>query len=197
MATASIGDLTLDINPSEVNWAYQVRHNVTDTVGGKVVQVFGVQVGDMSVSGSFGSGGTDSQKTFLAKVTDMMERQADTPSQKTRAPYRFIFPERGWDFSVQIKSYDTPDGTGSVYADVNVLNPKWQLTLFIEEDNANLKQIATDAFIQRLSQGIGWDVNEFNGPVGGAPGTSGRQTVTPPPLARDSQGQVNGFVGRG
>lgn len=161
MATAMLGDYSFRLDPENISWTFGVKTKVDYTIGGKVVQVFGTQLGPMTLSGSFGQGGFDAQEEFLARMTEMARKQGEGNNE----PHRFLFPFRGWDFKVYIRAVSTPDGAMSMHVAPRVINPRWTLTLHVVEENAGLKKVATDAYIERLSRGIGWHPSAFNGPA--------------------------------
>lgn len=161
MAGAMLGDYSFRLDPEDISWTFGVKTKVTYTIGGKVVQVFGTQLGPMTLSGSFGVGGFDAQEKFIAKMAALAEEQGKGLNE----PHRFLFPFRGWDFKVYIRNVSTPDGAMSMHASPDVVNPRWSLTLHVVEENGGLKKVATDAYIKRLSEGIGWHPSAYNGPA--------------------------------
>jgi hypothetical protein len=124
------------INPNSVKFDYTVKTRADPTIGGKVVQVFGVHLGDLVVSGEFGAGGWEEQATFLARMKALsLAAVADAEAD----PLRFMWPVRGWDFLVWLKSYTTPDGPSSVALHNTIVSPQWTLTFQIVEDNIGLR----------------------------------------------------------
>ena len=160
MAGATLGGYAFRLDPEDISWTFSVKTKVTYTIGGKVVQVFGTHLGPMMLSGSFGSGGYDAQEAFINKMADLAKKQG-----ADNEPHRFLFPYRGWDFKVYIRNVSTPDGSMSMRVAPDIANPRWSLTLQIVEENGGLKKVATDAYIKRLSEGIGWHPSEYNGPA--------------------------------
>lgn len=161
MGQAMLADYAFRVDPENISWSFGVKTKVTYTIGGKVVQVYGTQIGPMTLSGSFGLGGFEEQERFLKKMTALAKAQGEG----TNKPYRFLFPQRNWDFKVFIRSVATPDGSLSMHVSPEIIDPRWVLTLHIVEENAGLKKIATDAYIARLSEGIGWHPSAYNGPA--------------------------------
>lgn len=154
---ATFAGLPFRLQPQSVNWGFTTRTSVTETIGGKVVQVLGVDLGDMTVLGSFGVGGWREQEAFLAKMRWVSTEQV---KDYTGTPQRFIVPSRGWDFGVFLKAVSP--GTH----DASTINLRWSLTLAIVTDNVGLKAVAENIFISRLAQGLGWSVDMFNGGLG-------------------------------
>lgn len=163
----SLGGRPFRIDPSSVNWNFTVKTNAVETVGGRVVQVYGVDLGDMTVVGSFGVGGWREQKAFLDRIIALADVQvANNRIQNSKAnPIHFSYPSRKWDFQVYLLGYEDPSAGASVRWDVETINPQWQLKLFIAEDNSGIVKVAKDAFISRFSEGLGWQQNQYNGPA--------------------------------
>lgn len=195
MAYCQLGDYSFRIVPSSVVFPFEVDSVVIPTVGGRVVQVYGVTVGDMIVQGLFGQERTGQTRdswqlaeTFQAAVGDMVKRQSAQPTGGQLAgydpatmhpPVRFLFnddsPERraaglpihNWDFQVYIKNLEDAATAGMTVAhETGKFSYGYTLTLFIVEDNSRiLRQVAVDKFIQRLAEGVGWQRTEYNGPM--------------------------------
>jgi hypothetical protein len=152
------------IDPTAVSWNYTVKAQEIKTVGGKVIQVYGTDLGDMTVRGSFGAGGHAEQERFLSRMKELADRQVIAAANRhlvTAQPSRFIYPPRGWDFRVYLKAYSQPGapGASSVYVEPGLVAPQWELRLHMVGDQGaqGIKKAAQNAFIERLSQGLGWN----------------------------------------
>lgn len=182
MGEAVLNGVPFRIDPTSISWPFTVKTSSSKTIGGKVVQVFGTQLGDLTVSGTFGVGGQAEQREFLARMKKLGDNQMDRFPKVSPNPYRFSWPSRGWDFQVYLKRYSEPGGDSSVDERIDNISPRWTIVLFIASDNLNLKKVATDTFIDRLSDGIGWKQTRYNGPadfteVGAALGETGATDV--------------------
>lgn len=165
MPVASLAGRPFRLNPLSVAWDYTVKTSETPTVGGIVVQVFGVDLGDMTVQGTFGSGGWREQEAFLAEMKKLADRQASNPED---ASFRFFYPDRGWNFQVMLREFTETGGTSSVVGSNENFAPKWTLRLFILEDNSPVRVVQDAALLQylnRLSSGLGWQQTKYNGPI--------------------------------
>lgn len=165
---ATLGGVPFRINPNSVKWTFQMKVSQIETVGGRVVQIFGTELGDMQVSGVFGNGdkskgdteGWQDQVRFAERVKAWTEA-----AQNNGKPLRFVYAPKKWDFHVFIKAYTNPEGR-TVNHDVTTFNPKWTLTLFIVEDRTGVvTKGIQDVYIQRLFDGIGWKQTAYNGPL--------------------------------
>jgi len=192
MATATIGyeggpSLVFRLNPNNVQWNFNINTMVQPTVGGRVVQVTGATLSDVTVQGSLGevkAGRSNRSKVswqlaeqFVANVRTIMDRQTQDSNEfgKMQEPPVFNFPLRGWRFSVYIKALADPKG-GAMYHSPDHFSSEYALTLFVVEDLsqsvakvgkngvlANKRQQAIDSYISRISDGIGWKASKYNG----------------------------------
>jgi hypothetical protein len=167
VGSASLGGLNFRINPSQVSWSYDANVAVTPTVGGRVVQVHGVTLGDMTIRGLFGQDRAANRESwqlaedFATSVGKLVDRQSarptmaqltgtdPTPMHPTlrflyndeNSPTRRGLPVHDWDFNVYIKSLRDVDGQSTI----------------------TLTEVAQNAFIDRLSKGLGWKRGPYNG----------------------------------
>jgi hypothetical protein len=163
MGTASFGGWVFRIDPTSVKWDFKVRTNTTYTIGGKVVQILGTELGNIDLMGTFGRGGYQEQRRFLNAMIDVGDDQVRNFTEDE--PPRFIYPAYGWDFLCYLVSYTGAEGQAVTYAP-EIINPMWRLSLHIVEDNSGLTEATTNDFIARLARGIGWEINQYNGPGG-------------------------------
>lgn len=162
MGTAMLADYTFPLDADSIRWTVNAKTNVTSTIGGHVVQVFGTRVENMTVQGSFGRGGIPAQQDFLAKMTEIIDVQNAQGGEST---VRFAYPSRGWDFEVYVTEVSSDKGN-AVTINATTVNPKYSLTLFIVTGSAALNKVAQNAYIARLAtDGIGWKPGQYNGPV--------------------------------
>lgn len=195
MGVAQLGNYTFRIDPSQVFFTYEVDTAVVNTVGGRVVQVYGVTMGDVTVQGLFGQehipGGRDSwemAEEFQQAVALMVQAQSQAPTNlqmqgrdptPMHPPVRFFYnddsvdrqsnglPAHNWDMMVYIKDLkDVSASDFTVEHATGKYSYGYTLTLFVVQDNtAQLKEVAMNSFISRLSEGVGWKRTEYNGPM--------------------------------
>lgn len=190
MGSASLGGVRFRIDPSQVSIPYKMNVAVTPTVGGRVVQVHGVTFGDMTIRGLFGQDRTNRRESwqlaedFSTAVGKLVDRQSarptmaqltgtdPTPMHPTlrflyndeSSPSRRGLPVHDWDFNVYIKSLREIEGESTVSHTTGKFSYGYTLTLFIVQDNTGkLAQVAQNAFIDRLSKGLGWKRGPYNG----------------------------------
>lgn len=180
--------VVLRLNPNAVDWNFRINTSVTETVGGRVVQVLGATLSDLTIRGSFGEkrgkDHTESREyaeAFLAKMKQMAAWQSrdSTKHEAMNAPAVFSFPAKGWRFQVYIKDLSDPDGGGSVTHRTGKYSYDYVLTLMIHADLSDTSAIlgksngiiatkkdkAIQAYVNRIADGIGWTLSEYNGTI--------------------------------
>lgn len=164
MALATLNGVPFPFDPDSVGWSFEVKTHVEDTIGGRVVQVLGTRLGDMTVSGSFGSGGWEQQQVFYRRVAAWVDRQNAT---KGRATLRFIYTPKRWDLHVLIRALQDGQGASGITHDNTIIAPRYTLLLFVVQDNVgNIVRGIQDAYISRLVEGVGWKFSsDYNGPA--------------------------------
>lgn len=161
--SATLAGVPFSIDPDSVSWDFKVHTSDSAFMGGKVVQVFGATVGDITIEGQFrGEHDWQWQYDFLERMKGLARKPVDQPRV---APFRFSWPEQRWDFQVYLKRFSTPDGSRSLVYEATTIHPRWQLTLFPVHGTHILKQASITTFIDRISQGMGWKPSIYNGPL--------------------------------
>ena len=195
MGTATLGyaggpSVAFRIDPELIDWTWSVQlpqTNVIETIGGRVIQVLGASLDDLTIQGSLGQDATDAAggqswqlaQTFLTTVTAIMEQQsADSNQQSTmHQPAVFSYPPKGWQWNVYVKGLTDPDGGNSIILRPGKMNQRYVLTLFIVNEGAELTAAGTTAngalaqqsqsaisqFMARISDGVGWTANKYTG----------------------------------
>lgn len=192
------------LNPNEVNWNFQVNTNVTETVGGRVVQVLGATLSDMTITGSFGElrGATHTESKVLAeRFLAAMKVMAEYQSRDSRThaamhkPATFAFPSKNWKFLVYIKNLTDPQGGMAIVHQTGKFSYDYVLTLMVHADVSdtskiigksngllmNQKNKVIQSYIDRIADGIGWHYSEYNGAGSGILGQGDGKPV--PPIA--------------
>lgn len=166
MGNAVLDGRAFRLDPSSISWDFSINTKETHTIGGKVVQVFGTRMGDITLEGDFGVGGWQEQERFLDRIKALGDKALDDWPNSEGEPIRFFWPVNRWDFKVWIREFTQ---VGSQYS-VEMANeehaPRWRLVLFPVDDNASLRKVSEDAYIARLAAGIGWKRTQYNGPTG-------------------------------
>src|ERR1043165_907691 len=162
MGSASLGGVRLPTDPRPVAWSYDANVAGTPTVGGRVVQVHGVTMGDMTIRGLFGQDRIGRRESwqlaedFANSIGRLVDRQSarptmaqltgtdPTPMHPTlrflyndeASPNRRGLPVHDWDFNVYIKSLrDVDGGQSTITHTTGKFSYGYTLTLFIVQDN--------------------------------------------------------------
>jgi hypothetical protein len=190
---ANLGGVPLRIAPSQVSWGYNLDICTIPTVGGRVVQVLGATMGDMTVRGLYGQDrGSNPRESwqlaeeFQQRIAELADKQGQMPtlaqiSGQDPTPmhptHRFVYnddtpenraqglPVHDWDFNVYIKSLrDLTSPDMVVQHTTGKFSYGYTLTLFIVQDNTGrLAEVAKNEFIERLANGLGWQKTPYNG----------------------------------
>jgi hypothetical protein len=97
------------------------------------------------------------------------------PPPVAHQPMMFSYLDgvHNWQFKVLIKSIADLDGNGSLHHSTGKFSYGYSLVLFVVEAQTDvIKKVATDSYIARISQGLGWKKTKYNGPVTAADATA-------------------------
>lgn len=152
-----LGDITFRINPDLINWSYEVYTNVIPTLGGRVVQVLGAALSDITIHGLYGdnhaaiiNGVSDGSPDgpgrswrladgFADNIHRLMKKQSPPPGAvvgyQQPVPLRWFYPDAGWDFLVYITALQDGRGSGVVDHEYGKFSYDYVLTLFPVKDN--------------------------------------------------------------
>lgn len=154
MALASLGfsggpQVIFRINPSSIDWGFEIHTSVTNTVGGRVVQITGATLRDMTLVGYLGedhdAGASPDRipdhagaswrlhEAFLAKCRAVMEYQSRDSREhgKMHEAAVFNYPDRGWRWRVYLKEVADVDGQASIEHRTGKFSHGYRLTLFL------------------------------------------------------------------
>jgi hypothetical protein len=178
MPTASLGGTLFPLNPQSVAWRYMVKTAVQTTLGGKVIQAYGTAISDITLSGSFGKGGTVAQQAFFNWIKSLVTQQIGnlTPHQGqgiwNGQPLRFLYPDYGWDMQTYITTFRQPNSESqmSIEYEPSIVNYQWTLGLFVVDDQstptiAGPSDAGLIQFVNQLAETFGWFPTQYNGPV--------------------------------
>jgi hypothetical protein len=168
--SASINGIHFAVDPSSIRWDYTLKISTKPTIGGKVVQLYGYSLGNLVVSGSFGS--VERQAEFVRQIDAIAAAQAPMVTQGgavAAAPVRFSWPSQKWDFWVYIMAIGQEGASVSIETSEAMNSPKYTLTMFVYEDNGNVVSPMVDnamtSYLHRITAGLGWTQSEYNGPL--------------------------------
>jgi hypothetical protein len=158
-ALATLGGLDLNVDPNEFRWNFVMKTSETRTLAGKVIQILGTTLSDITIRGSFGRFGEEGWERQLV-FRNQVHNWASAAESGTSKPLRFTYQPRGWDFRVFVKAINPVIMTNEE------INPRLEMILFPVDDGAT-KIISgiKDLYIERLSEGVGWKQTDYNGPT--------------------------------
>jgi hypothetical protein len=155
---ATLGNLVWRINPEEIAWNFEVFTNVTNTIGGRVVQITGAHLSDIMVRGQYGENrfttvaSKDTSENspgrswkmadkFNLEIRRIMRQQSPASNATTGIlspkPIRFYYPPRNWDFMVYVKSIKDVAGDDAFAAVTGKFSFGYQLLLVPIQDNTH------------------------------------------------------------
>ena len=178
-------ELRFLLNPSAVQWGFEVNTAVFDTVGGRVVQVLGASVSDLIVSGTIGMSSSQQDawrqaEGFMSRIKDLVEwqsRDATIAGRRMQPPLIFSFPQKNWLFEVYIKAATDPEGAGIATHSSGKFSYDYQITMSVLNDLRNTSRIVGSAngdlkitkekavsdYINSIANGIDWKISKYNG----------------------------------
>lgn len=197
MGKATIGfpggpAIAFRVDPDHIEWSFEVLTNVVETIGGRVIQIIGSELSDLTVTGSFGQDHSTpageswrQAEAFLLLIRQLMDYQSQDANKQTlmHPPAVFTYPPKNWRFNVYVKAFEDADNPGtSVVLTPGKFNQRWRLTLFIVQDASTALVTAGDsngvinkqaeaaiaAYMARISDGIGWKFTAYTGLKNGA-----------------------------
>lgn len=163
MALASLAGVHFRLNPASIDWGYSIDTSVEETIGGRVVQVIGATLTDITLAGDYGerkgyrygdgrkenallTPGKDGPllswelaEAFLDRVRAMMDAQSEDSTTQGRMndPLDFKFPEYGWHFGVYVRGIDDGQTALAINHTTGAYAYKWRISLFIVEERSS------------------------------------------------------------
>lgn len=135
----SLTPLQVSVNPDEITWAYGLNTASFPTYGGEVVQILSMYFDDMTIKGTVGTY-AEIEKIygwFLLYIQTATQGQTGTGSYNT-TPITFLYPARGWQFTIYPKSLP------SFKYGTEVVAPSWTITAAVAEPEAELTELVMD-----------------------------------------------------
>lgn len=156
MALATLDGLAFRINPSSIKWNFSINTSVTNTIGGRVVQVLGATLSDLTVAGDYGQDhkrkGEDGlswkmAEEFVASVKKKAIKQTSEvnvqgQTKKTLPVLDFRFPDYGWHFGVYVLALHAREGEASITHTTGTFSYGYVLSLFIVEERSDTAILA-------------------------------------------------------
>lgn len=144
LATISYGDRVFRFrtNPNEIWWSYELITHVDQTYGGRVVQLLGTRLGDLTVKVEAGRGGWD----YLVK-TAMYLRDV-LSDQRGDQTATFEYTTRNWKLNVYAMNIPFEDQVSATVREMS-------LQFKIQEDVTGvISQATLDTALAQLQDGV-------------------------------------------
>lgn len=141
-------------NPNEIWWTYELITKVEQTYGGRVVQLLGTKLGDLTIKVEAGKGGWDYLMKTVMFLRDMLSDQRGGQSAT------FEYTTRNWKMNVYAMNIPFQDEVSATVREMS-------LSFKIQEDvNGVVSSATLNAELAKLQNGIyrvGQHVhNEYN-----------------------------------
>lgn len=140
-------------NPNEIWWSYEMTRNIENTYGGRVIQLLGTRLGDLSIKIEMGGGSWAYLIQTVGFLRDLLndQRYGNTAT--------FFYSTRNWSLNLYAMNIPFED-------QMTATTRELQVNFKIQEDlNGILTQVTLDAELQRLQMGTyppGTAHNPFN-----------------------------------
>lgn len=129
-------------NPNAIWWTYELVTHIEDTYGGRVVQLLGTRLGDLTIKVEAGLGGWAYLMETVYFLRDMM---SDQRGDQTGT---FEYTTRNWKLKVYAMSVPFEDQVGATVREMT-------LTFKIQEDVTGvISSSSLDAELTRLQDGV-------------------------------------------
>lgn len=137
-------------NPNEITWTYSLITHIEQTYGGRVVQILGTKVDDLTVKIDVGYGGWP----YLMKVTTFMRDLMI--AQRNDQPATFEYTTRNWKLKVYAVNIPFAD-------QVTATNREITLNFKVQEDVTGVISASSiSSALQSYITGINWRRDEYN-----------------------------------
>lgn len=133
---------TFRTNPNSIWWNYELITHTEETYGGRVVQILGTKLGDLSIKVECGNGGWD----YLMMVVDYLRNLLT--DQRNGQTAQFAYTSRGWLLSVYAMTIPYGDQVTATTREI-------ELNFKIQQDISGLlSQLSLDVEFANLADGI-------------------------------------------
>ena len=140
--------------PNGINsftWKSNLRTSEESTVGGRVIQILGVDITGLTITAEIGSGGAKALRRLASQAAALIEWHVSSD----RAA-RVTYPREGYDFYAFLKSVTIKDSVDNITYPV-------ALNFEVDEDVNNIAtKAAMGQELARLRDGIGYRKNSYN-----------------------------------
>jgi hypothetical protein len=144
-------------NPNEITWNYSLITHTDQTYGGRVVQILGTKIDDLTVKVDCGNGGWEYLMKVVTYIRDLMV------SQRNGQPATFEYTTRNWKLNVFAASIPFAD-------QVSATTRELTLNFKVQQDVTGMMSTNTiSSALLALTAGVGWSRSQYNSVDGGLP----------------------------
>lgn len=145
------------VDPYNISWGYNLRTQTTDTYGGRVVQILGVELTTLTIETVAGGEGYP----YLQEMQAFFREMALWQQRPNATPATFAYPPKGYNLKFWGQRFNYQNSLDNVVYPV-------QITGMIQDDVAgNLKAGIMTEELKKLAEGVGYSRNSYNDPAVG------------------------------
>lgn len=139
-------------NPNECTWTYSLLTHVEQTYGGRVVQILGTKIDDLTVKIECGWGGWPYLMKVVTFMRDLMV------AQRNGQPATFEYTTRNWKLNVFAASIPFTDSVSATTRELT-------LNFKVQQDVTGVVSSASiSSTLRGFLNGIGWTKSQYNNP---------------------------------
>lgn len=137
-------------NPNEITWNYSLITKTDQTYGGRVVQILGTKIDDLTVKVDCGNGGWEYLMKVVTFIRDLMV------SQRNGQPATFEYTTRNWKLNVFAASIPFAD-------QVSATTRELTLNFKVQQDVTGMMSTNTiSSALLGLTAGVGFARSQYN-----------------------------------
>lgn len=137
-------------NPNEINWSYSLITKTDQTYGGRVVQILGTKIDDLSIKIECGNGGWPYLVRIATFMRDLMV------AQRNGQTATFEYTTRNWKLKVYAANFPFADQVTATTREIT-------LNFKVQEDISGIVSSASiAAALQAFANGVGWERSQYN-----------------------------------
>lgn len=150
LSGGGVGTLTFRTNPNSITWDYELITHIEQTYGGRVVQILGVKMDNLSVKVDCGQGGWPYAMYVVQFMRDLMV------TQRNGTPATFSYTTRNWQLKVFALNVPFHDAVPETVREL-------ELNFKIQQDvTAAATSQALSNALNSIQAGLGFYQSEFN-----------------------------------
>lgn len=134
------------IDPHAMSWDYSLNTSVRETIGGQVIQLLSVNLGNFRIEAVSGSGGEAYKRGVITYFRDLALWQRDNDQS-----VNFLYSPRSLNMKVFFREMTISDRIDNV-------NRDFSISFSIDEDvSGSLRKVTMTEALERIEKGVGYD----------------------------------------